>query len=752
MSKGEGRLIMQTKIKVGKYILLILPILIITACNFPTFETPPILPTLSADIDTAEPVPLATHTNECALEETEPIDTLAPSEGSVLDILQPTFSWSDPNSCIPRIYRVLISEHPDMDDAIGGYVNGEILQWTIEEPLSSAHQYWWQVLPLYVLVEGSPEGELIEGKPSQIKTFFTGPLCEEAELTAPVLLRPPEGDVVAPRKTVATDLPLLDWDFQTACLPDKYQVLISRQIDVEPPLTVDHYTTDTRSEWQLDIDLEEDTQYFWKVAAIRGNARGPFSESQSFATNAIDENLPGLLDGRIWEDICDNPPDRVYDPDEGPLPSGCVNLEGYVLGNGEFEPGEQPLQGIHVEIGEGACPDLEDPIELITDRNGFYHIFLPSGTYCIHIDPFDTENRSLLLPGAWSSPVLSDKIYVTETIELPGQIRPPHDFGWDFDESGPGSVGGLSGRVWNDLNADGVFQGDEPGIEGLELWLYKESCDLDLPSTDPRVISTMRSDNRGWYGLELGGRDAEDWGNLEAGAYCVLVHPLDHEYGSVLGRGQWTQPPIEGDGPSITIDLPAGEYRSDINFGWHFPPYLIADRNANCRYGPGTVYPTIGYINEGIRKWIEGHNPNTTWLGVRMSDEDECWVADSIVSVFGDLEETNLWPIPPTPIPPDTTPPDLNISHSPVAVDISDVVTFTANASDDRGVERIVIKVKAPGSGSFSTVKDCSSSTCVVSGGPYDKGTLEYFAIAWDEAGNEARTSTKSVIVEDPYL
>jgi hypothetical protein len=40
----------------------------------------------------------------------------------------------------------------------------------------------------------------------------------------------------------------------------------------------------------------------------------------------------------------------------------------------------------------------------------------------------------------------------------------------------------------------------------------------------------------------------------------------------------------------------------------------------------------------------------------------------------------------------------------------------------------------------------------VYGGGPFNKGIGEYYAEAWDEAGNKSASGTQIFTVEDPFL
>ncbi|MEM3665708.1 MAG: hypothetical protein QW222_01345 [Candidatus Bathyarchaeia archaeon] len=103
---------------------------------------------------------------------------------------------------------------------------------------------------------------------------------------------------------------------------------------------------------------------------------------------------------------------------------------------------------------------------------------------------------------------------------------------------------------------------------------------------------------------------------------------------------------------------------------------------------------------------------------------------------------------------PDQNPPKVTIVHSPGSVDDKSIVTFTAFATDDTEVTRIVIYVNE------SVVKECISPefnkeknewVCQYIGGPYPTGTLTYRAEAFDSAQNKGVSeTTKLTIVKSP--
>jgi hypothetical protein len=139
-----------------------------------------------------------------------------------------------------------------------------------------------------------------------------------------------------------------------------------------------------------------------------------------------------------------------------------------------------------------------------------------------------------------------------------------------LEEPSLGSVGGV---VWHDLcavpyetvseppagcvmladgglEANGVLESGEPGIEGVAVSLGAGPC----PSPGIAMAFTMED---GSYVFS----------ELAAGTYCISVDPLDPTNETILIPGGWTYPGEEG---TATITVGAGEAVSDVNFGWDY--------------------------------------------------------------------------------------------------------------------------------------------------------------------------------------
>jgi len=91
-------------------------------------------------------------------------------------------------------------------------------------------------------------------------------------------------------------------------------------------------------------------------------------------------------------------------------------------------------------------------------------------------------------------------------------------------------------------------------------------------------------------------------------------------------------------------------------------------------------------------------------------------------------------------VPQDKTPPAVKVSVSPSKPTRNDKITFTATATDNKGIGKIALFVNA------AKVKTCSASPCTYVGGPYaEQSSITYSATAWDKAGNHATSGDKKV-------
>jgi hypothetical protein len=136
--------------------------------------------------------------------------------------------------------------------------------------------------------------------------------------------------------------------------------------------------------------------------------------------------LSQTITGMIWNDVCD----ASEDADETPL--GCIETDDGYAANGILEAGETGIAGVHITLGEGACPS-EGLAETVTEANGTYLFSdLNSQTYCVTIDTLNPVNLALLAPGTWTAPNEDGLLTITLTA---GESKLDANFGRDFQFS-----------------------------------------------------------------------------------------------------------------------------------------------------------------------------------------------------------------------------------------------------------------------------------------------------------------------------
>jgi hypothetical protein len=111
-------------------------------------------------------------------------------------------------------------------------------------------------------------------------------------------------------------------------------------------------------------------------------------------------------------------------------------------------------------------------------------------------------------------------------------------------------------------------------------------------------------------------------------------------------------------------------------------PTASADVDANCRFGPGTVYKVIGTFLEGESSPLVGRSDPAGWWLINNPDSSgTCWVADSTVSITGETDGVSIVVAPPTPTPTPTL--TAVPSNPPTPVQVSPSGTFSCTSSVD---------------------------------------------------------------------
>ncbi len=141
------------------------------------------------------------------------------------------------------------------------------------------------------------------------------------------------------------------------------------------------------------------------------------------------------ISGLVWHDLCAGSvgtTEPVEDAEAEPTPpAGCVaTTDNGFLANGQLEEDEPGLDGVVVDLGEGACPAV-GLATTTTDAAGEYTFTdLPAGEYCVSIDVEAEENLAVLDPGRWSFPTVD--VSRTAVTLTEGETVTDVNFGWDY--------------------------------------------------------------------------------------------------------------------------------------------------------------------------------------------------------------------------------------------------------------------------------------------------------------------------------
>jgi len=141
-----------------------------------------------------------------------------------------------------------------------------------------------------------------------------------------------------------------------------------------------------------------------------------------------------MISGWVWHDLCDSGKDGQTPPLSTMV--GCVFGEtgiGPYHANGVQDLVDPLIEGVVVSLGEGECPStgLAETTTIITDLS-YSFSSLKAGTYCVSIDPQSEPNFSILRPGIWTYPLVSQGVISATVTVTAGEYKGMVNFGWDY--------------------------------------------------------------------------------------------------------------------------------------------------------------------------------------------------------------------------------------------------------------------------------------------------------------------------------
>jgi hypothetical protein len=208
-----------------------------------------------------------------------PCDMIAPDLVSpgLWEILDPTavvLNWNYTDSCTPDNFEIILSKDSSFSTIEHtGTVAGTLTSWTAPT-LDDAEEYYWRV-------RGVDEGT--NGPWStQIRSFFTGPVCSAGELVAPSLVYPDFGGIYD------NAYESLEWSWPlTTCIPESYRVEVSMGSPSFTDTTYNGGTGNPSTRWGFGSTPPAATQFWWRITPFADGAYGPTSLAKMFWTGPI---------------------------------------------------------------------------------------------------------------------------------------------------------------------------------------------------------------------------------------------------------------------------------------------------------------------------------------------------------------------------------------------------------------------------------------------------------------------------------
>ena len=194
-----------------------------------------------------------------------------------------------------------------------------------------------------------------------------------------------------------------------------------------------------------------------------------------------------------------------------------------------------------------------------TDINGNY-LFreIPHGIYTVDLD-------ASTLPVGLDNPTYDQDGFLDDSYTLTSNANFEFldvDFGYNWvsvsntDNPFTTSMGAIGSLIWHDVNGDGIWDSNEPGIENVTVSLYQ---DLVLDGAYDEFVGSVQTNEFGRYIFE----------NLPTAAYVVVVDD------STLPTGYTTQPTGDPDSDANNRSLPfvlaPGDVLLNYDFGYQNP-------------------------------------------------------------------------------------------------------------------------------------------------------------------------------------
>jgi len=224
-----------------------------------------------------------------------PCDMVAPGLVSpdwreILDPNAAILNWNYTDSCTPDNFEIYLSKDSSFSVIEHtGTVAGSTTTWTAP-PLDDADEYFWAVRAKDEGVYGPQSTEL--------RSFFTGPICGAGDLVAPNLGDPDFGGIYD------NNYDSLEWSWPLhTCIPESYKVEVSLGAPSFTDTTYNGATGTPGTRWGFGSTPPAATQFWWRISAFADGAYGPASMHKMFWT------APACPSGSLLAPIPEHPID-----------------------------------------------------------------------------------------------------------------------------------------------------------------------------------------------------------------------------------------------------------------------------------------------------------------------------------------------------------------------------------------------------------------------------------------------------------
>lgn len=255
---------------------------------------------------------------------------------------------------------------------------------------------------------------LLYGKSSEFRIFYTGPICSESPLLAPVLNLPTDKSWISPSSSYK-----FQWYYPGNCLPTSY----TYEFSSDPNFTnILKSGVTSNHNMHLKETFPNCSSVFWRIAPRVGSEVGPFSDIQEFTWGTY-SNCSAEIRGMVYQDQC--PQTSFYVPlgnqivlDPKCKITGGIGIHADGIWDIETEP--TVLIDVRIDLGAGPCPSTG--LDYKNNPNGWYEfIVLTTREYCVSItnqQSSSSYNIGDLSNGIWTEPLTNQDVTgVTITLE-----------------------------------------------------------------------------------------------------------------------------------------------------------------------------------------------------------------------------------------------------------------------------------------------------------------------------------------------